>query len=91
MIALGGYSSSSPSRLVGVHRSASRSSSPNSLMVRPTAAAKALPASLILRLTSGSSNAADTEPATWFQAPASVPKASLISSSVGPSSLATLR
>lgn len=84
-----GHSSSSTGcDSVGRHISESRSSDPNSEIVFPTAAAKALPASLRRCLTSGSCRAADTEPATWFQAEARVPKASFISCSEGPFSLA---
>lgn len=69
----------------------SRSSSPSPEMVRPTAVAKALPASLSFLLTTGSCKAEETDPATWLQALVSVPNASLISSWVGPSSDATRR
>lgn len=60
-------------------------------MVLPIAVANAAPASFNLCLTSGSWRADETEPATWFQAPRSVSKASLTSSSDGPPSDATFR
>ncbi len=60
-------------------------------MVVAIAVAKELAAALSRARTSGSASAVETDPATWSHAPIKVPKASLISSSVGPSSDATLR
>jgi hypothetical protein len=60
-------------------------------MVLPMAVAKELAAVFSFWRTSGSWSAVDTDSATWSQALARVPKASLISSSDGPPSEATLR